>query len=271
MNNPQFFTTHSWWGKLIGGFFGFLMAGPLGALFGLLVGNFFDRGLMAQSLKLKHPFHAEKSSYTKAIFIEAIFSAMGHIAKSDGKISPEEITQTQAFIDELNLSSQQKKQAQKYFIAGKSPSYPLSDILIKLQSTTHQNPQLLRLFLDKLYTIAKVDGFTRHKINTLNFILSTLGFSGLDQQQPFQKDYYRQSQQQKVPQRPKVNLSSQEAYQLLNISPGASQQEIKRAYRKLMSRYHPDKLIAKNATPEQIKQATEKTQLIRKAYDLLTG
>jgi len=255
----------------MGGFFGFLMAGPLGALLGLLVGNFFDKGLMAHTLKLQHPFHAEKNPRTKTIFIEAMFTAMGHIAKSDGKISPEEITAAQTFMEELNLSSQQKKQAQNYFIAGKSPSYPLEDILVKLHATTYQNPPLLRLFLDKLYGLAKVDGFTTHKINTLNFILSQLGFSGLNQQQAFKQDYYTQSQQQKVPQRSKISLSSQEAYQLLNISPEASRQEIKRAYRKLMSRYHPDKLIAKNATPEQIKQATEKTQLIRKAYDLLTG
>jgi len=56
---------------------------------------------------------------------------------------------------------------------------------------------------------------------------------------------------------------------LLGIERTAEKDEVKRAYRKLMSQNHPDKLVAKGLPPEMIKLATEKTQSIKAAYDLI--
>jgi len=56
---------------------------------------------------------------------------------------------------------------------------------------------------------------------------------------------------------------------LLDVEKSAEKAEVKRAYRKLMSQHHPDKLVAKGLPPEMIKLATEKTQHIRSAYDLI--
>ncbi len=58
-----------------------------------------------------------------------------------------------------------------------------------------------------------------------------------------------------------------QAYAILEVSESASKSEVKRAYRKLMSRNHPDKLIAQGLPEEMIKIATNKTQLISKAYE----
>jgi len=60
-----------------------------------------------------------------------------------------------------------------------------------------------------------------------------------------------------------------QAYKILGISKGSSEAEVKKAYRRLMSQHHPDKLVAKGLPDEMIKLATEKTQEIRKAYDLV--
>jgi DnaJ like chaperone protein len=63
--------------------------------------------------------------------------------------------------------------------------------------------------------------------------------------------------------------SLQRAYEILGLSAQSTEEEIKRAYRNLMSRYHPDKLVSKGLPEEMIKFATEKTQEIKAAYDFI--
>jgi DnaJ like chaperone protein len=58
-----------------------------------------------------------------------------------------------------------------------------------------------------------------------------------------------------------------DAYAILNVDPDASDSELKRAYRKLISQHHPDKLVSKGLPEEMMKIATQKTQEIRAAYE----
>ena len=54
---------------------------------------------------------------------------------------------------------------------------------------------------------------------------------------------------------------------MLELDSTASDADLKRAYRRMMSRHHPDKLIARGLPEEMVKVATEKTQAIKAAYD----
>ena len=80
------------------------------------------------------------------------------------------------------------------------------------------------------------------------------------------RDYQGQRYQQ---QRAPVQDSVQDAYRILGVTAGHTDKEIKRAYRKLMSEHHPDKLMAKGLPPEMIKIATEKSQEIQKAWSIV--
>ena len=60
-----------------------------------------------------------------------------------------------------------------------------------------------------------------------------------------------------------------EAYKVLGIDESSTDAEVKKAYRRLMSQHHPDKLIAKGLPEEMIQVATDKSQEIQKAYELI--
>jgi DnaJ like chaperone protein len=66
---------------------------------------------------------------------------------------------------------------------------------------------------------------------------------------------------------PRRGPTLEDAYAMLNVSPESSDAEVKRAYRRLMSQHHPDKLVAKGLPEEMMKLATQKTHEIRQAYD----
>ena len=278
MNLRQFFITQNWWGKIIGAFLGYLIAGPAGALIGVLVGNFFDKGLAEHFSSPHWYYHAEKREEVQKIFFEATFAVMGNIAKSDGRVSEQEIRMAETLMDEMGLNSEQRKIAICYFNEGKSTNYNIRRILFSLKSTSGDNPELLKLFIDIQYRAAQIDGLSTQKLETMNIIFQSLGFAPLNQQYRFYQDFMNRSssysyhsssssgQQQQGNYQPPLSLLDQ-AFAILEVSPKASKQEVKRAYRRLMSRNHPDKLIAKGLPEEMIKIANEKTQKISKAYE----
>jgi len=64
-------------------------------------------------------------------------------------------------------------------------------------------------------------------------------------------------------------LSKRAAYKVLGVDASDDKATVKRAYRRLMSQHHPDKLVSKGLPEEMIKLATDKTQHIQKAYELI--
>lgn len=278
MSFKEFFTTNSWWGKLLGAFFGFLASGPTGALFGLLVGNFFDRGLNSHFSNPHWLYHAQRYKDIQKVFFELTFSVMGHIAKADGRVSEKEVEMARVLMSEMRLNTEQTRQAKKLYNEGKLSDFNLEHALSQLQRTCGNNRELIKLFVDIQYRASQVDGLNAKKIKALDSIFTKLGFAPLHKQYRFHEEFtYRSntnqnthssSNQRHRPHAASVNSLSG-AYALLEITPQANKQEVKRAYRRLMSRNHPDKLIAQGLPPEMIKIANDKTQQIGKAYDLI--
>lgn len=283
MNFRQFLTNNRWWGKLIGAFLGYLIGGPAGAFFGLLIGNFFDRALIEHFNNPYWNYYAEKKEAIQKIFFEATFVVMGYIAKADGRVSEKEISIAKSLMNEMRLDREQKTLAKQFFNAGKSANFNLNPILNSLRQNCQNNPELLKLFLDIQYRAALTGELSSSKFAALDNIFRELGFIPLHRQYRFYEDFgytsrdsssytntnysdnkrqqsnYRQSYQAPNP------LS--QAYAILEIKENASKQEVKRAYRRLISRNHPDKLIAQGLPEEMIKIANDKTQKITKAYE----
>lgn len=281
MNFREFFTTITWWGKLLGAFFGYLIAGPIGALFGIFVGNFFDKGFSSYYSNPHWLYYSQKTNEVQKTFFEATFYIMGYIAKADGRVSEEEIKMAKLLMDEMRLSSEQKKQARHLYNEGKTATIHLDSILAQIKKMCSNNRGLLNLFIDIQYKAAQADGLNFKKIQALNAIITGLGFAPLNHQYRFYDDFantsFHQRQQEhkqsssnahgSAYQAPKNTLDH--AYALLEVSPKATRQEIKRAYRRSISQNHPDKLIAQGLPQEMIKLANDKTQKINKAYELI--
>lgn len=282
MNFREFFITNTWWGKILGAFFGYLIGGAAGALFGILVGNLFDRGLSSHFANPHWFYFAEKRKMVQKIFFEATFGVMGHIAKADGRVSEQEIKIAKILMNEMRLSTEQKAKAKRLYNEGKQSDFKLDLILNQLVVACRDNRELLKLFVEIQYRAAQVDGLSDKKIQALDTIFSRLGFAPLHKQNRFYEDFdYHESQykqqsgqhkqqsssNQRYTNRPQTELAM--AFAILEMPPEANKQEVKRAYRRLLSKNHPDKLISQGLPQEMIKMANDKTQKIVKAYETI--
>ena len=269
----------NWGGKIILGLLGMLVGGPIGLAIGLFIGHMLDKG--ADRVQSFNPFRpygpGEQETVQKALF-DTVFSVMGHLAKADGRVSEDEIAQAKAVMDRMQLNDVQRQQAITLFNQGKSADFPLEATIRQFATKVHHRKQLILVLLEILLQIALADG-TLHKEEEavllkvaeglgvppqqfrqiLNMLLAQAHFGGS------QSSNYGGQQRAAGTSRPSLS----QAYQVLGVADSASNAEIKRAYRKLMSEHHPDKLAARGVPEEMIRLATEKTAEISKAYDMI--
>lgn len=260
------------WGKVLGAFFGFLLGNIFGALLGLWLGHRFDRG-MGMS------FRRAPTQQQQAVFFHATFAVMGHIAKASGQVTEQEIRVASNLMDRMRLSGEQRVRAQESFRQGKESGFPLRETLAEFRQASQGQRDILRFFLEVQLQAAFADGSVEADERAiLQTIADELGFSRIElarilamaeaQMNFFKHGQYQgggqgQQYRQEAPSKDRLK----DAYQLLGVSESDSDQEIKRAYRKEMSKHHPDKLAAKGLPPEMMEMAKEKTQEIQQAWE----
>lgn len=248
----------AWWGTFIGGTLGFVFGGPLGAMVGAALGGNLDRGL-----KMGDQASLGNQERVQAAFFTTTFSVMGHVAKADGHVSAQEISSAKNIMTQMQLSAPQRKAAIKFFDQGKADEFPLIDVLRQFKKECHGRRNLIQMFIEIQIATALADGkVDPGEKRVLNTIGEVLGFSRS------QIDHLFNIANGAAPSA-NDTLTLTQAYKILGVSKGSSEAEVKKAYRRLMSQHHPDKLVAKGLPDEMIKLATEKTQEIRKAYDLV--
>ncbi|WP_064606001.1 co-chaperone DjlA [Photobacterium sp. J15] len=270
------------WGKILGAFFGFLLGGPFGLLLGLFLGHKFDKA--TTNIYYGGGFGAGRASNAErqAEFFHAGFAVMGHLAKSKGRVTEEEIRVASAIMDQMGLHGESRRQAQNAFRDGKEEDFPLQEVLTKVRMSCSGRVDLLQIFLELQIRAAYADGNLHPNERQLLYVIARgIGFSDRQLEQRLhmheaafrfqQGGFHQQYQQQgqgafrQAPARDQLA----DAYELLGIKSTASAQELKRAYRKLMNEHHPDKLAAKGLPPEMMELAKQKTQELQAAYDLI--
>jgi len=256
----------SWWGKVFGGTFGFMLGGPLGALIGAAIGHSLDARVQDINDEQQGAFGRER---IQMAFFTATFSVMGHLAKADGRVTADEIRLAQMVMQQMQLDARLRKLAQKLFNEGKAGDFPLDDILDQLKRECRYRQTLLRMFLEIQMQAALADGvFHAAERKLLLHVATRIGFTVPEFEQLEAMMHAAGSYQSGANVPPSQGQLSS-AYAMLNVSEQASDAEIKKAYRRLLSQHHPDKLVAKGLPEEMMKMAAEKTHQIRKAYELI--
>jgi DnaJ like chaperone protein len=247
---------------VLGFLLGFFLTHKLfGALFGAVLGYFlFDKN--------KRPrISGEQLQQAQALFFKTVFNLLGHIAKADGHISEMEVKLTEAYMDKMGLTPEHKREAIRLFKEGASAEFSLQDALRTYGNLGARSPNLSQMLLVYLINLAMIDGGLDDKEREiLQQVAEGVGFSRIAFEQLLRMVGAQNSFAQN---RPHAANELALAYEALGVSADASDADIKKAYRKLMSQYHPDKLMGQGLPEDMIKAATERSQEIQVAYDLI--
>ncbi|TQV87723.1 co-chaperone DjlA [Aliikangiella coralliicola] len=257
-------------GKIICGVLGFLIGNIPGLIVGIWLGHSFDKGM---DQDFDNIFSRKDPSQTQAVFFEASFAVMGHLAKADGVVTKKEIDVAEQVMHKLGLVGERRQQAIDAFNRGKSNNFDLSDCLYQLKLHGSKSPSLIQMFIEIQIVSATADGqvsqpemLILYRIGE-EFRIPKRQIEQLVEMVIAQQSFHRDGRTGQYSST--SGPSIEQAYKVLGVSADSGKQEVKRAYRKLMSQHHPDKLVAKGMPEEMVKVATEKSQEIQSAYEMI--
>lgn len=264
----------SWIGRIVGFLLGWAMGKWLGAIIGFAAGYYFDRAWK----NFRAQFNPEQRRKVEMAMFHTIFPLLGRMAKADGRVSEEEIQTAEVMMDRMQLTPDLRDEAKRLFKVGVQPDFDLSAHMGEFISVTSTYPHLKQLLLVYLITMAMSDhDLHENEIAILREVAFLLGYSDaafnhllrmVQAQNRFQQHQYGYGGGTGPANEPPVDKLAL-AYEALGVTSSTSDADIKKAYRKLMSQYHPDKLVGQGVPEEMVKVATERSQEIQAAYDLI--
>ncbi|MCK5312975.1 MAG: TerB family tellurite resistance protein [Desulfobacteraceae bacterium] len=249
-----------WLGKVVGGTIGFAIGGPIGAVAGAAFGHTLDKkeerylssNTIGPGLGAGRLSNNEEAQLT---FFIAAFSMLAKITKADGRISEIEISSVEDFMKkDLNLDNESQATARNIFREAVNSQEQFDAFAMQFYSVFRTQPRLIELMMDVLLRVSAADGkiSPEEEILLLSaariFNISDSAYSN------YKKRYIKETNKY---------------YALLNCDENATDQEIKKQYRKLATEYHPDKIQAKGLPEEFVKFANDNFIKIQEAYDYI--
>lgn len=249
----------AWIGKVLGAGLGFWIFGWIGAGVGLLLGHFLDRFVGRIKRVGGQLLEVQKS------FFDTTFTTLGFVSKADGRVSEAEIRATEAVMAQMRLTKARRREAIRAFNRGKAPGFDPDATIRRFVQVCGSQPTLMRVFLEIQIQVAFADGrVDPAEREALLRIARLLGVPDADfaRLEALLAGHY-----QRGPGAPTTAEALTNAYRALGVEKSATDAEVKRAYRKLMSEHHPDKLIAKGLPDSMVELAKERSQEIQNAYE----
>jgi len=249
--------------KLIGFITGYYFSGFWVALLGFFIGSIIDRARVYGSGGM-NPL---QNALRQTVFLETVFISMGKLAKADGRVSEEEIAHVEQFMQKLNMTAQHREQAIKLFKQGADSDFDIYPAYQRFILVCGHTRNLKEVLLAYLIVMAMADGHFHPAEEAL--LAQIAGYLG------YGPEAFKKMVEMVLNQTHfgggKVSTAAalDDAYKALGVTKNSSDAEIKRAYRKLMSQYHPDKLMGQGVPEDMIAMATEQAKEIQLAYDLI--
>jgi DnaJ like chaperone protein len=237
---------------------------PLGALIGAFIGFMFTQSQFFRSVS-----GASSSGRVSEVFFRTTFELMGHVAKSDGRVSEAEIGAARGLMQDLRLGPAEIAAAIECYRAGKSAAYDADFGVEQLREACGLRYDLLTAFIElQLRAALAGNGISPPARRILARAAERLGMSGMEFARMESAVRARQAGASRGG-RQSTERPLSECYAELQVNASASDAEVTKAYRRQMSRHHPDKLVA-NGLPESMSVwAKEKTQRIQEAYEAI--
>ena len=235
-------------GKWVGAGLGAFAGGPIGAIIGFVVGSVFDKGTSAQ---YSQQYQQKGNSYTRKPttggYAMSLLVLVAAIMKADGKTMKSELNYVREFFVR-NFGVDSANEAIKLLHDLLQQNVPVTDVCNQIRRNMDHASRLQLMHF--LFGIAQSDGHIHEtELKLIAHISVHLGISSTDYES-IKSMFIR---------------NTDSAYKILEIQPDASDEDVKKAYRKMALKYHPDK-VSYLGEEFQI-AAKEKFQKVQEAYN----
>jgi len=270
-------------GGIIGGFLGFLLGsfvgGPLFGIIGAVIGSSLGRGL---SITQSRGGFGSQSQTTGAdnLFFVSLFSMLGKMAKADGQVSDSEMNTVKQFMTrDLNLDPMLQAQAMNIFNNAQTSPESFEQYAQQFYMRFRNRPQFIQLMVDALVRVAyadnKVHPAEQHLLESAVriFRVTSYTYESIKNRYSSGGGYsgggssYQSSSSSGSSYSSSYSSNSNLNYAILDCTSSSSDSEVKKAYRKKVSEFHPDKIAAKGLPAEFTKFANDKFREIQEAYE----
>ncbi|MFN7175467.1 MAG: TerB family tellurite resistance protein [Thermaurantiacus sp.] len=233
------------WGLVLGGAVGLVLGGPLGALAGAVVGGAVDG--------LRQVVLPSASDRAQVAFTIAAIALAGKMAAADGHASAREF---EAFQRLFHVPEDERANAERFYrLAQRSPS-GFEAYARQAADLLGPGSPVLEDLLDALLRIATVDGVDEAEVAFVEKVAGIFGFAAADWERIRARH---------------LGQSDDSPWAVLGVEPGASHDEIKAAWRRLVKAHHPDRHLADGVPPEFIRVAEDRMAAINAAYARLSS
>ena len=249
---------------------GWWLASIPGLLLGVLLGVWLDRRLgskgwqtMRDGLRSGKPGRGKKK---QADHRHVQFMLLGHLAKLNGRVLPEHIQQARIEMRKLGLDGYPYQAAIAAFNQGKGMA--LAELRKGLQATFRQELDAEQLLLSAWRQVWAEGRASRQQYQALKQCADWLSVTT---ERLLQLEQQVKPRNRRPEHNMRVRLSERDkALQELGLNPPVEDFAlIRKAYRRLLSENHPDRLIGAGADDEQVQRANDKTSALHAAYRLL--
>ena len=202
-------------------------------------------------------------------FVRALFGCMGHLVKSDGRVSEDEIRAARLVMHRLGLSPALVRRAIGWFDDGKLPGFPLVQTVREVRRVSGRSMSKRLLFLRVLLEVVLAKyALGREERAMIWTICSELDIGRVELAQ-LEAMIRAQKGFKRSPAGDADAARLRRAYEALGMNAAASNADIKTAYRRLMNQNHPDKISGSNPEPDVMAEAERRTREVRTAYEML--